>query len=127
MQNKLGCYEVEHIGDPCLATVAVNPKEYLKYFDSKNVNKKHKGRKKVSKGMEFKHYEKIISSVREIESFCQLSPEKYTQHRFSLKNDSMILEEIKKSKFVQINDKRYYFSDGIASIPFAHLYLKQKH
>ena len=37
----------------------------------------------------------------------------------------MILEEIEKSKFAQINDKRYYFSDGIVSLPFSHLYLHE--
>ena len=35
----------------------------------------------------------------------------------------MILEEIEKSKFVQINDKRYCFSDEIVSLSFSHLYL----
>ena len=35
----------------------------------------------------------------------------------------MILEEIEKSTFVQINDKRYCFSDGIVSLFFSHLYL----
>ena len=34
-----------------------------------------------------------------MESFGQLYPEKHTQHRLSLKNDSVVLEEIKKSKF----------------------------
>ena len=37
----------------------------------------------------------------------------------------MVLEEIQKSKFAQINDKRYYFSDGIASLPFSHPSLKK--
>ena len=32
----------------------------------------------------------------------------------------MILKEIEKSKFSQINDKRYYFSDGIMSLSFSH-------
>ena len=32
----------------------------------------------------------------------------------------MVLEEIEKSKFTQINDKRYYFSDRIVSLPFSH-------
>ena len=32
----------------------------------------------------------------------------------------MILQEIEKSKFAQINDKRYYFSDSIVSLPFCH-------
>ena len=70
--------------------------------------------------MELEHYAKGINSVREIESFGQLSPEKHTHHRFLLENNSMVLEEIKKSKFTQINDKRYYLSDGIVSLPFAH-------
>ena len=33
----------------------------------------------------------------------------------------MILEETEKSKFVQINDKRYCFSDGIVSVLFSSL------
>ena len=32
----------------------------------------------------------------------------------------MVLKEIEKSKFSQINDKRYYFSDGIVSLSFSH-------
>ena len=36
----------------------------------------------------------------------------------------MLPEEIKKSKFAQINNRRYYFSNGIVSLPFAHPYLK---
>ena len=32
----------------------------------------------------------------------------------------MVLEEIEKSKFAQINGKRYYSSDGIVSLPFSH-------
>ena len=34
-----------------------------------------------------------------------------------------MLEEIGKSKFAQINDKRYYFSDWIVSLPFSHPFL----
>ena len=37
----LGLYEVESIDDPCLVTLAVNPKEYFEYFQSQKVNKKH--------------------------------------------------------------------------------------
>ena len=35
----------------------------------------------------------------------------------------MVLEESEKSKFAQINDKRYHFSDGIVSLPFSHPFL----
>ena len=37
----------------------------------------------------------------------------------------MILESVEKSKFAQINDKRYYFEDGIISLPFSHPYLNE--
>ena len=32
----------------------------------------------------------------------------------------MSLEEIEKSKFAPINDKRYHFSDSIVPLPFSH-------
>lgn len=46
-QKVLGLYEVEHIDDSCYVTLAVNPKEYIEYFKSEKVSKKHKGIKKV--------------------------------------------------------------------------------
>ena len=32
---------------------------------------------------------------------------------------------IKKKIFSQLNDKRFYFPNGIISLPFGHLYLKE--
>ena len=37
----------------------------------------------------------------------------------------MVLEQTEKSKYVQVNDKRYYFSDGIVSLPFSHSFLHE--
>ena len=37
----------------------------------------------------------------------------------------MILETVEKSKFAQINDKRYYFEGGIVSLPISHPYLNE--
>ena len=74
--------------------------------------------------MEFEDYAKRINSVREIETFAQLPKEKQKQNMFTVKNN-MILEETEKSKFAQVNGKRYYFSDGIASLPFSHSFLKE--
>ena len=37
----------------------------------------------------------------------------------------MVLEQIEKSQFAQINDKRYYFSGGIVSLPFSHPFLHE--
>ena len=88
---------------------------------SENINKKHKGLRKGALGMEFEDHAKRINSIREIETFGQLSPE----NKFSIKNNEMILQEIEKSKFAQINDKRYYFSDEIVSLPFSYPYLHE--
>ena len=52
----LGLYEVEHINDPCYVTLAVNPKEYFELFKSYTINKKHKGIKKGSTGMDYQNY-----------------------------------------------------------------------
>ena len=70
--------------------------------------------------MEFEDWAKRINSVKEIETFRQLPKEKQKQGRFLVKNNEMVLEEIEKSKFSQINDERYYFSDDIVSLPFSH-------
>ena len=59
-QKVLGLYEVEHIDDPCYMTLVVNPKEYFEYFKSELINKKHKGIKKGSNGMEYKNYAERI-------------------------------------------------------------------
>ena len=63
-QKVLGLYVVENINDPYLVTLAVNPKEYLEYFKRENMNKKHKGIKKGSVGMDFErglnHYTILI-------------------------------------------------------------------
>ena len=101
-----------------MVTVTVNPKEYFEGLKSENINKKHKGLRKGALGMEFEDHAKRINSIREIETFGQLSPE----NKFSIQNNEMILQEIEKSKFAQINDKRYYFSDEIVSLPFSYPY-----
>ena len=71
--------------------------------------------------MEFEDYTKRTSSIKEIETFGHLPNEKQKQNRFAIKNNQMELEESEKSKFAQINDKRYHFGDGIVSLPFSHI------
>ena len=125
LEKKLGYFSIKNIDDPCVVTVAVNPKEYFEEFESQSVNKKCKGLRKGVSGMELEYYAKRINSIWEIETFGQLPKGKHKQNRFTIKNNSMVLDEIEKSKFVQINDKRYYFSDGIVSLSFSHPFLKE--
>ena len=67
--------------------------------------------------MKFENYAKKINAVKEIEIFRQNQPEKQKQNRFAIKENEMVLKEIEKSQFSQINDKRYYFSNGIVLFP----------
>ena len=119
----LGYFLIKDIDDACIVTVAVNPKEYFEEFKSQVINKKCKGLRKGAVGMEIEDYAKRINSIKEIETFGQLLKEKQKQNRFVNKNNQMVLEEIEKLKFAQINDKRYYFSDGIISFLFLHPFL----
>ena len=43
----------------------------------------------------------------------------------SVKKGEMSTHKILKTKFSQIKDKRFYFSNGILSLPFGHLSLKE--
>ena len=69
--KKLGLYEVEHIDGPCYVTLAVNPKEYFEFFKDYSTNKKHKGIKKGSKGMDFHNYASTIKCLKNFDTFEQ--------------------------------------------------------
>ena len=69
--------------------------------------------------MEFENYARRINVVKDIETFGQNLPEKPKLNRFAIKQNEIVLEEIEKSKFTQITEKRYYFSDGIVSLLFS--------
>ena len=56
--------------------------------------------------------------IKEIETFGQLTQQK--QNRYLIKKNEMSLEEIEKSKFALINDKRYHFSDSIVPLLVSH-------
>ena len=77
-KKKLGYYEIENINNPCLVTIAVNPKEYLEVFQNSKLNKKHKGIKKGSNGMEFEIFSKRINSLVNFNTF-EKPPSEYKQ------------------------------------------------
>ena len=68
-QKVLRLYEVEHINDPCYVTLAVNPKEYLEYFKSETVNKKHKDIKKGTQGMKYENFAERIKPLYDFDSY----------------------------------------------------------
>ena len=124
-QKVLGLYEVESINDPCHVTLAVNPKEYFEYFKSTNVNKKHKGIKKGSLGMDYENYAERIKPLYDFASFKKPKADMKSLIRISVKKGEMTTYKIIKTKFSQINDKSFYFPNAIVSLPFGHIALKQ--
>ena len=68
-KKKLGHYEVESIDNPCYVTIAVNPKEYFEVFKNYKGDKKHKGIKKGSLGMELNNFAGRIKSLLNFDKF----------------------------------------------------------
>ena len=55
LKKQVGLCEVENINNTNIS-VAVNPKEYFEKYRDKTVNKKHKGLKRDTPGMNFEAY-----------------------------------------------------------------------
>ena len=120
----MGLFEIENIDNPNICTIAVNPKEYFEKFRNRGINKKHKGVRKNTKGMDFERYANRIKDLR-LDLKNEIEKEKVIQKRLQVKNAEMIMTSSNKVKFAQLNDKRYYFSDGIVSLPFGHSLLEK--
>ena len=59
----------EHIEDPCFVTIATNPKQYIEYFQTQDINKRHKGIRKSENCMNLESFPKRIDLLREIEEY----------------------------------------------------------
>ena len=120
----VGLYEVESIDNPNVVTIAVNPKEYIEVFRDKGLNKKHKGIKKNTPGMNFESFSTRIMDTREF-SLAQKKSKKLIQNRFKLSKTTMHFKEELKVQFAALNDKRYYLPDGVTSLPYGHFLLTE--
>ena len=124
-KGKKGLYETERVDNPCYVTLAVNPKEYFEFFQNYSSSKKHKRIKKGSRGMKFSNYANRIKSLLNFDTF-EKSPAKYKQiSRFTVKQGEMVKTNVTKTKFSQLNDKRFYFPDDILSLPCGHVALNE--
>ena len=75
--------------------------------------------------MSFENYATRINNLRyDLDFDCNKKQEKVTQKRLQVKNTNMTMTTTNKVKFASLNDKRYYFSDGIVSLLFGHPSLK---
>ena len=81
--KKLCYYEIENIDNPCIITLAVNPKEYLEMLKNLILNKKYKGIKKGSTGLGFENFVEKIKPLVKFETFKKLPVDQKQVSRFS--------------------------------------------
>ena len=72
--------------------------------------------------MRFEVYANRVMSLNE---FTNEKVKKIQQNRFQIKNTEMRMQSISKSQFAGLNDKRFYFYDGIVSMSFVHPLLEK--
>ena len=120
-KKQMGLFEIENIDNQNICTIAINPKEYFEKFKDGKINKKHKGVRRDTPGMTFESYAARIKNLRDDLGFdFERNEKKIIQKRLQVKNTNMTMTTVNKVKFASLNNKRYYFSDGIVSLPFAH-------
>ena len=119
IKKQVGLYEVESIDNQNIITLAINPKEYFEVYKSKEINKKHKGVKKTTPGMNFESFASRIMDFREFTP-QQKQPKKIVQKRFHIKYTKMCMTNANRNQFGALNCKRYYLTDGVCSLPYGH-------
>ena len=123
LKKQVELFEAENINKANVITIAVNPKEYLEEFEDYSINKKHKGLKLGTRGMNFDAYCSKLASVTGYFD-NQIKPtQKIKQKRFQVINGAMQMCTVNKIQFGQLNDKRFYFANEIVSLPYGHFLL----
>ena len=114
----MGLFEIENINNQNICSITINPKEYFEKIKDRKINKNHKGVRKDTTGMNFESYAMRINMLREFDD--KKEEKKIVQKRLQVKNTNMTMTSVNKVQFARLNDKRYYFSDGIVSLPLGH-------
>ena len=84
------------------------------------VIKKHKGLKMSTRDMDFDSYSERLADLNKFSTEFSRKPKKIQQKRFQIINEYMQMEAASKVQFGRLNDKRFYFSNGIMSLPYEH-------
>ena len=114
----MGLYEIENIDNSNICTIAINQKKCFEKFKNRSISQKHKDVIQDTQGMNFESYTERIKVLREVD--CKRVNKKMIQKRLLVKNTEMKMASVSKVQFANLNDRQYYFSDGIVSLPFAH-------
>ena len=75
--------------------------------------------------MEYENYAERIKLIIDFKSYQKPKADKKSIARISVKKGEMTTHLVRKNKFPQLNDKRFYFPNAIISLPFGHLTLNK--
>ena len=78
--------------------------------------------------MDFDSYSNRLSDLTEYYGNFVAKPNpvrEIEEKRFQVINESMQMKSISKVQFGQLNDKHFYFSNGILSLPYGHPVLEK--
>ena len=67
--------------------------------------------------MNFQSYAERIRTLQETDDEHAQKKKKKVQKRLQVNNTEMKMTSVNKVQFASLNNKRYYFSDGIISLP----------
>ena len=73
--------------------------------------------------MNFEAYSERLATLHEF--WCPKKIKKIKQKWFQIVNESMKMKSFNKTQFAGLNDKRYFFHNGIVSLPFEHFLLEK--
>ena len=128
LNKRIGLFEIENIDNANVFTFSLNPKEYYERFADHSDNKKHNGLKKCTPGMDFDSYSSRSCDLTEYANEYLNKSNKVElieQKRFQVVHESMQMKSVSKVQFGQLSDKRFYFLNGIISLPYEHPYLEK--
>ena len=108
-RKNLSYFELEHIDNLCIFTLAVNPKDYPELIEDKNLNKKHKGIKKGSSELGLENFSHRIKSLVNFDTFEKPPRDTKKVSRLTVVAGEMVKISVIKNKFSQLNDKRLHF------------------
>ena len=82
LKKQVVLFKIENINKPNIITIALNPKEYYEKINNHTDNKKRKGLKKSTHGMDFDSYSERLADLSEFSKEYFKKTKKIKQKRF---------------------------------------------
>ena len=86
LKKQVGLFEIESINKANVITIALNPKKYYERSDDHSDNKKQKGLKKSTHGMDLDSYSSRLADLNEFSKEFFKKPKKIQEKRFQIIN-----------------------------------------